>query len=57
MTTKFKPSIVHYASVSDTKMIIHELMEELSVFDDATNQKLIEMLNAKKDEIDSRYNR
>ena len=29
MTTKFRPSIIHYASVSDIEMIINELFEEI----------------------------
>lgn len=57
MTINFKSSIAHYASVSDAKMIVEELKQELSVFDDETNQKLIELLELKQSEIDSRYNR
>ena len=41
MTINFKSSIAHYTSVSDAKMIVEELKQELTVFDDETNQKLI----------------
>ncbi|MBL5769276.1 hypothetical protein B5V88_15105 [Heyndrickxia sporothermodurans] len=29
MTTKFRPSIVHYSSVKDIQMVIEELLEEI----------------------------
>lgn len=57
ITRLFKPSIVHYASVSDIRMILDELIMELTVFDDSTNQKLIQILNTKQNEILQRYTR
>lgn len=58
MTNKtFKPSIPSYASVSDAKMILDELILELTVFDTETNKELIKLLEDKKAEIDSRYSR
>ena len=54
----YKPSITTYSSVSDCKMILDELKEELAnQFDDATYLKLVHMLDAKKVEITERYNR
>lgn len=49
-----KPPITSFSSVSDCKMVINELIKELAVFDDETNAKIIELLNAKKVEVVSR---
>lgn len=57
----FKPSIVNFSSVTDCKMIINELQQQLqSQF--ANDQSIdlatiLELLEAKKVEVESRYSR
>lgn len=46
-----------FESVVDSKMVVDELLEELLVFDNETNQKLFEMLCSKKIQIQNRYDR
>lgn len=52
-----KPMIRSFESVVDSKMVVDELLEELLVFDNETNQKLFEMLCSKKIQIQNRYDR
>lgn len=55
---KFRPSIIHYASIEDCQMVLDELKEDLvNQFEEATYQKLVQILDIKKGEITGRYNR
>lgn len=56
--TIYKPSIVSFSSISDCKMIIDELKEDLAnQFDNEVYLKLVQLLDSKKVEIIERYNR
>lgn len=58
MQTKFRPSITSYSSLLDTKMVVDELIEDLqSQLDAETYEQIVQILNAKKVELDERYNR
>ena len=52
----FKPSIIHYASVMDIHMALDELKVELeNEFDNDTYEKIVALLDTKKNEVLWRY--
>jgi hypothetical protein len=57
--TKFRPSIIHYASVHDCQMILKELHEDIAEVITDKSQLIIikQILLDKQDEVMERYNR
>lgn len=57
MIKKYRPSITSFSAYSQSQQIVNELKEDfVNQFDDETYQKLVQLLDAKNEEIAKRYN-